>query len=197
MALQSSGSISFADLRDEFDDTNPVAIDDFYRGGSLVPNYSANTGVPSSGLITLSDFYGAVDGDVLTITEGSITDFDDNQYGFREIDLYPSGGVLYDPMGSMVSNFIFGYEIAELYYYSGFAGQSFHFALYGIHSQTLFESIKPQDGAEFFLASADSFTTDSDYFGQGFSISMWEWNTGISKPSRWDGSGTSTVTFQV
>lgn len=57
-----SGTISFSDLRREFDSTgSEVRISDFYRGGSFVPNTSTNLGVPTSGEIRISDFYGASD----------------------------------------------------------------------------------------------------------------------------------------
>lgn len=59
MALQTSGAISIGDLRTEFGDTASSSLSEFYRGGSLVPNTASNTGVPTSGAIALSDFYGA------------------------------------------------------------------------------------------------------------------------------------------
>lgn len=59
MALPGSGTIRFSDIRDEFGGSNPVRLSDYYRGGALVPDTSANSGVPTSGAIKLSDFYGA------------------------------------------------------------------------------------------------------------------------------------------
>lgn len=59
MALQSSGQISIGDLKTEFGDTGSSSLSEFYRGGSLVPNTGTNAGVPTSGEIKLSDFYGA------------------------------------------------------------------------------------------------------------------------------------------
>lgn len=59
MALQSSGAISLQDLKTEFGDTGSSSLSEFYRGGSLVPNTGTNIGVPTSGEIQLSDFYGA------------------------------------------------------------------------------------------------------------------------------------------
>lgn len=59
MPLPTSGPITAAMIRDEFDGTNPVVISDYYRGGSLVPDTPANSGVPTSGTISYSDFYGA------------------------------------------------------------------------------------------------------------------------------------------
>lgn len=59
MALQTSGTISIGDLRNEFGDTGSSSLSEFYRGGSLVPDTATNAGVPTSGTISLSYFYGA------------------------------------------------------------------------------------------------------------------------------------------
>ena len=59
MALQSSGTITIGDLRTEFGDTGSSSLSEFYRGGSLVPNTATNAAVPTSGTISLSNFYGA------------------------------------------------------------------------------------------------------------------------------------------
>jgi len=59
VALQSSGAISIQDLKTEFGDTGSSSLSEFYRGGSLVPNTGTNAAVPTSGEISLTDFYGA------------------------------------------------------------------------------------------------------------------------------------------
>lgn len=59
MALPSSGAISLSAIASEFGDSAPNSISEFYRGGSLVPNTSINTSVPTSGEISFNDFYGA------------------------------------------------------------------------------------------------------------------------------------------
>jgi hypothetical protein len=48
-----------ADIQTEFGGSNPISLNEYYRGGSYVPNSAANAGVPTSGTIKLSDFYGA------------------------------------------------------------------------------------------------------------------------------------------
>ena len=57
MTLQASGAISFSDLRGEFGGSTPDAISEYYRGGGLVPDFPANAGIPTSGAVSLSDFY--------------------------------------------------------------------------------------------------------------------------------------------
>jgi hypothetical protein len=59
MPLQTSGPISLNDIGGFFGATNPYAINQFYRGGSYVPNIAANNNVPTSGKISISNFYGA------------------------------------------------------------------------------------------------------------------------------------------
>ncbi|NBX72086.1 hypothetical protein EBQ91_04145 [bacterium] len=49
MALQSSGAISLLNVQNEFGGSNPIGINEYY---------GVAAGVPSSGTISLSDFYG-------------------------------------------------------------------------------------------------------------------------------------------
>lgn len=64
MPIASSGTISIhtaagtdRSITGEFGGTAPHALSEYYRGGANVP--SGATGVPASGTIKLSDFYGA------------------------------------------------------------------------------------------------------------------------------------------
>ena len=50
MALQSSGPISLADIQTEFGGSNPIGLNEYY---------GVDTGIPSSGQISIGDFYGA------------------------------------------------------------------------------------------------------------------------------------------
>jgi hypothetical protein len=63
MALPSSGTISLNDLQTEFGGSNPIAISEYYRGGGLVPDVAVNANVPTSGQVSLSNFYGASNSD--------------------------------------------------------------------------------------------------------------------------------------
>jgi hypothetical protein len=58
MALQSSGTISLANIQTEFGGTNPISLSEYYRSGIYVTDN--NTNVPTSGVITMSNFYGAL-----------------------------------------------------------------------------------------------------------------------------------------
>ena len=66
MALQSSGAISFGDLRTEykFGSNTAISMSDYYRGGSTVRSLAGNNtatnlsaSVPTSGTISLNNFY--------------------------------------------------------------------------------------------------------------------------------------------
>lgn len=57
MPLPASGPISLLDLQNEFGGGNPIGLNEYYRNGGLVG--PSNTNVPTSGAISLSQFYGA------------------------------------------------------------------------------------------------------------------------------------------
>lgn len=63
MPLPSSGAITLGNLQTEFGGSNPVSISEYYRGGGLVPNITVNNAVPTSGQISLSNFYNAAQSD--------------------------------------------------------------------------------------------------------------------------------------
>jgi len=59
MTIPTSGPVSFNTLKNEYNDTNPVRLNEFYRGG-LVPDSAINNGsVPTSGEISISDLRGS------------------------------------------------------------------------------------------------------------------------------------------
>jgi hypothetical protein len=59
MAVTGSAPISITDLVTEFGGSAPHSLTEYYRGGSLVPDTAANASVPTSGAISLTQFYGA------------------------------------------------------------------------------------------------------------------------------------------
>ena len=59
MALPSSGVLTLADIQTEFGGTNPISLSEYYRGGGLVPDSALNAAIPTSGAISVGDFYGA------------------------------------------------------------------------------------------------------------------------------------------
>jgi len=57
-----SGTISLDDIISFFAGTGlgrPTNLGSFYRGGTYVPNITTNSGIPTSGTISITDFYGS------------------------------------------------------------------------------------------------------------------------------------------
>jgi hypothetical protein len=74
MPLPLSGTITLAQIQTEFGGTNPIGLNEYYRGGIFVVNGLAqNASVPTSGTISLSNFYGAQKGFLFTSTISSNT----------------------------------------------------------------------------------------------------------------------------
>ena len=59
MALQSSGTITLAQIASEFGDSQPHSLSEFYAGGSAGVTSGGAPNVPSSGTISMSQFYSA------------------------------------------------------------------------------------------------------------------------------------------
>ena len=58
MSLQTSGAISLANIQSEFGGSNPISMSEYYRGGSYTTGN--NTNVPTSGAISIGNFYGGI-----------------------------------------------------------------------------------------------------------------------------------------
>lgn len=60
MALPSSGPLTMANIQTEFGGSNPISLSEYYAGGGLVPSGTTGTygAVPSSGTISIRNFYG-------------------------------------------------------------------------------------------------------------------------------------------
>jgi hypothetical protein len=71
MALQGSGTIKLSEIQTEFTGSNPISLSEYYRNGIYVP--SNNTNVPTSGAISLGQFYGAVRQFTFTISSNFTT----------------------------------------------------------------------------------------------------------------------------
>lgn len=74
MPLPSSGPISLGMIRLFYGGAVPDSIFEYYRGGAYVPNTAANSAIPTSGTISLFNFYGqggSGGGGALTATSSS------------------------------------------------------------------------------------------------------------------------------
>ena len=59
MAIPSTGPVTLAQLQIEFGGTDPVSMNEYYRGGAFVPNSVRNASIPTSGAINLEQFRGS------------------------------------------------------------------------------------------------------------------------------------------
>jgi hypothetical protein len=59
MTLPASGPISLANIQAEFGGPTPIRLENYYRGGAYVLDTDYAPNVPTSGPISLSNFYGA------------------------------------------------------------------------------------------------------------------------------------------
>ena len=74
MAIPGPGpAISIQTIVDEFGGTAPHSLNEYYRGGGLVPDVPANSAIPTSGTIAIGNFYGATKRAVISITIASNT----------------------------------------------------------------------------------------------------------------------------
>lgn len=71
MAIPSSGPLTLAQIQTEFGGTNPINLSEYYRNGGYVTGN--NTTVPTSGAISLSNFYGTSNQFAVTINTSYTT----------------------------------------------------------------------------------------------------------------------------
>ena len=85
MTLPTSGPISMTYVRSEFGGDPQSALGEYYAGGPYVPAGTSGTygAVPSTGQISLRDFYGTANTPALLVNVGNQTEED-----FSNIDLY-------------------------------------------------------------------------------------------------------------
>lgn len=169
--MPSSGTITFDDLLTVFGGSEPVSLSAYYRGGSLVPDITKNAGVPTSGAISLADFYGAGTLPGGTLTAGNFHSGATNYTG------YVSGLA-----GSISPTAAFGGTIALMAWNSDPAVNSFIFELTGLSAdpgQSAFTDLTTNS-----LTLASSAATYSYSAG----VAAWKWTGGTHNPSYTSGN---------
>lgn len=71
-SMPSSGAISLDNARSVFGVGGALAMSQLYRGGGIVPNIPANSAVPTSGTISMSNLYGASTYTAMTVNAPNI-----------------------------------------------------------------------------------------------------------------------------
>ena len=179
MAVTSSAPISITDLVTEFGGSAPHSLTEYYRGGSLVPNVTANNSVPASGAISLTNFFGATatsgtDDRTITIASGSTGGFF-TSYGF-------SSAATGFSIGSISANTI------------GFSG--FNVTIEGVYwtaNKIFFRASSNPGNSGWTSMTVGSTTfnrTDATYVSG--TIATWSWTSSNVMGT----SGTQTVSWQ-
>lgn len=180
MTLQTTGPISLLNVQGEFGGSGSIAISEYY---------SAASGVPSTGIISFNDFYGASDVilSIVTVTEGKIEVYGDKflpaaYYGYHNDK---NGRIAF---GSRSPTTINGFTIISMdltvFGTSRSAGaKSFFIEVNGDAPKELIYSIAIQDGPNLLGANATHNHNEA--------YSSWHWSL-PADVARWDGTGTST-----
>lgn len=61
-------AISMTTIATEFGGTVPHSLSEYYRGGGLVPNVPVNAAIPTSGTISMGNFYGSANRNAVNLT---------------------------------------------------------------------------------------------------------------------------------
>lgn len=160
MVLQTTGPISLSDIQTEFGGTNPISLNEYYAGGGLTPSGTSGTNgaVPTSGAISLSQFYGTQAAlDVQTVTVGFL-DLNPygQQYGF-------AGG--YGSISDGTSNIYGGAAFSSAAYYT--ISTIVQVAITGTLANSGWTNLKI--GSTNFTRASATFTSTSP--------SNWQWTT--------------------
>ena len=182
MALPSSGQLSINNIVGEFGGSAPHALSEYYRGGSLVPDSATNSGVPTSGQIKISDFYGAANSVWTTdLTVGVFTGKFFSLYGFDSTSSYGS-------LSDNTVDFKGGAECRNLSW--GSSTQNLSFTIVGNHTNAGFTTMN---------INGNSFNrTDATYQyvsnGDPDPFTEWYWS-GASNPFGTTVGAVLSVTF--
>jgi len=138
MPLQSSGSITFANIQTEFGGTNPIGINEYYFNGSS--GYVAGSGavgIPTSGQISINQFYGKSKVVVDTVPTPVATNF---YYGGSYYDQYIFVGNVVDVItGSSATNLsrsnVSTFNLIGIYNLSNRPGNKMYFSSYVLQAR--------------------------------------------------------------
>lgn len=89
-------------LQNEFGGAHPISISEYYRGAGLVPGRAPNLGIPFSGQISISQFYGTAGaGNSPVVVLADLTGFKQSTVGNVQCNfqLNPDGSYAIDSIG--------------------------------------------------------------------------------------------------
>jgi hypothetical protein len=180
MPLPTSGPLTLADIQTEFGGTNPISLSEYYAGGGLVPSGASGTfgAVPSSGAISIQNFYGTANSETQVVTVGTTFFGDPFGGGFTVVrgfsDRFPVGSISDGTFG-----FVSNATINEL---AWFDFGTLYFRLVGTHANSGWTKLT-LGGVDYFRSSAS--------FSQPTGFTEWIWAS--SDPFGADGTTSNAV----
>lgn len=181
MALPASGQITLAQIQSEWGGSNPISLSEYYLGS--LPTGRTNYGtIPSSGQISLSDFYGtdaALGNWTSTMTVGEYTIIKTGYFGYSS----GTAGSLSDTTIDTFNNYL----IRE------FSWNTAGTVTLGLDTENI-----PNSGWTSINVNSTIFTRASgNYFSNaGSGLTNWQWTGVGTNPFGLAGS-TRTITFII
>ena len=178
MAMPTSGAIGFYQLQIEFGGTNPIGLNEYYGVAS---------GVPTSGAISMYNFYGTssvVILDTQTVTVGTIAgnQYVGPQYGWTDFTS-PSTGSVSDG----TSNIYSGAAVRTLLYFDLNADTKYFSYVNAGNSGNTGWTTLTVNGTSY-QRSAATYT-----YASSQNTSRWEWSTDSTNPMGTTNGATRTV----
>ena len=197
MALQSSGQITINNIVTEFGGAAPHNLTEYYRGGAYVPDGPAgNASIPTSGQISLTNFYGGVAQTTITVTQGTQSVGGAALNGYCQTNKCPTNVPPTDnfitaptsTIGSRNPTTVSGATLqgAAHHVSTKTSNDRFFVTLSGTRAQTFITTVQFQSKGVFTTASAN-------FFFQSASSTCWVWDN--QSIGSWDGTGNLTVIF--
>ncbi len=173
-----TGTISFNDIRTEYNLTGALALGSLYAGGGIVATGAGgyNGSIPTSGTISLSHFQGHSASYVLT--EGSSTASNTTTNGYRSSDSIGS----ISPTTYNSSNILQIFTLAITV--KGSTSYSLNLGFSGNQSTSYFSTISLAGVSHTMASFSRTYTSPNTYFTKS-----------ITSSQVMDGSGTTTVAF--
>jgi len=180
MPLQSSGTISLNDIRNEFGASGSPDMAEYYRGGGRVPDNNNN--VPTSGQIALSNFYSGANGYYVSVGQWNpFSGFVVRGYDNGATGIGGGGSVNPNRWRSQSGGYLIGWSRVSQFVFKGSTSYTFSIAIQGSHGRYLFS--RYYDGAFNLYTSNAGLTNTSGY-------TAWSWSTGY-----WGNYGGGAVRY--
>lgn len=182
MTLPTSGPMSLSMIQTEFGGTNPIDLNEYYNGGLYVPNSSTNNNIPSSGTISLQDFYGGSNFRFVLTASMTAGSPGSGTYGYYDKSI-PNPFSLTSSFGSLTTAVFGGYTLSAILTEFQTPNYNFYVCLncsYNIPPpKTFFNTVSFTDNTSTlrsFSTSSSTYSTFADYTPYW---ALWIWSTPV------------------